>query len=183
MLFFLTLHFYTAPPSDAMVRLPTAIVIQNQGVAEAEVEVAIVIAVGKSIEVLTGTVHGDEAKNGGVTNEGGTTARTETKGENEAEARTGEAETKTEKDAAEVAIETESGDEVLIVINLEEEVTETRKKTRRTGHVVDEDYCRLCKTVKTVLGRRPSCVLQCHVTCTEPDFVKGVLLYSVYRLY
>lgn len=170
MLSFLVLYFYTAPQADAMVRLPTAIVIQNHGVAEAEV--AIVIAGGKSVEVLTGTVHDDEAKNVGVTNEGVTTAGTETKGENEAEARTGEAETKTEKDAAEVAIEIESGDEVLIVINLEEEVTETRKKTeRRTGHVVDEDYCRLCKTVKTVPGRRPSCVLQCHVTCTEPDFV------------
>lgn len=137
------------------------------------------IADGKSVEVLTGTVH-DEAKNAGVTNEGVTTARTETKGENEAEARTGEAETKTE-DAAEVAIETESGDEVLIVINLEGEVTETRKKTeRRTGHVVDK---RLCKTVKTVPVRRPSCLFQCHMICTELDFVKGVLLYFVYRLY
>lgn len=87
------------------------------------------IADGKSVEVLTGTVH-DEAKNAGVTNEGVTTAGTETRGENEAEARTGEAETKTEKDAAEVAIETESGDEVLIVINLEGEVTETKKENR-----------------------------------------------------
>lgn len=138
------------------------------------------IAGGKSVEVLTGTVH-DEAKNAGVTNEGVTTAGTETRGENEAEARTGEAETMTEKNAAEVAIETESGDEVLIVINLEGEVTETRKKTeRRTGHVVDK---RLCKTVKTVPVRRPSCLFQCHMICTELDFVKGVLLYFVYRLY
>ena len=149
--FFSLPYFYTAPQADAMVNRPTAIVIQNHVVAEAEV--AIVIAGGKSVEVLTGTVHDDEAKNVVVTNEGVTTARKETKGENEAEARTGEAETKTEKDVAEVAIETESGDEVLIVINLEEEVTETRKKTeRKTGHVVDE---RLCKAVKTVPARRP----------------------------
>lgn len=163
-------HVTKAPQADAMVSRPTAIVIQNHVVAEAEV--AIVIAGGKSVEVLTGTVHDEEAKNVGVTNEGVTTAGTKTKGENEAEARTGEAETKTEKDAAEVAIETESGDEVLIVINLEEEVTE-----RRTGHVVDE---RLYKTVKTVPVRRPSCVLQCHMICTELDFVKGALLYFVY---
>lgn len=141
-----------------MVRRPTAIVIQNHVVAEAEV--AIVIAGGKSdeVEVVTGTVHDDEAKNVGVTNEGATTAGTETEGENEAEAeaeaRTGEAETKTEKDAAEVAIETERGDEVLIVANLEEEVTETRKEAeRRTGHAVDERHR---KTVKTVLLRRPT---------------------------
>ena len=152
--FFLTLYFYTAPPSDAMVRLPTVIVIQNHVVAEAEV--VIVIAGEKSVEVLTGTVHDDEAKNVGVTNEGVTTAGKETKGENEAEAeaRTGEAETKTEKDAAEVAIETESGDEVLIVINLEEEVTETRKKTeRRTGHVVDERLKKLLRQYQCVFLR------------------------------
>ena len=178
--FFLTLYFYTAPRADAIVSRPTAIVIRNHIVAEAEV--AIVIADGKSVEVLTETVHDDEAKNVGVTNEGVTTAGTETKGENqaEAEARTGEAETKTEKDAVEVAIETESGDEVLIVINLEVEVTETRRKTeRRTGRVVDEG---LYKTVKTMPVRCPSCVLQCHMICAELDFVKGVLLYLVYRL-
>ena len=137
-----------------MVRLPTVIVIQNHVVAEAEV--VIVIAGEKSVEVLTGTVHDDEAKNVGVTNEGVTTAGKETKGENEAEAeaRTGEAETKTEKDAAEVAIETESGDEVLIVINLEEEVTETRKKTeRRTGHVVDERLKKLLRQYQCVFLR------------------------------
>jgi len=141
-------HVTKAPQADAMVRRPTAIVIQNHVVAEAEVAIVIVIVIvgGKNdeVEVLTGTVHEDEAKNVGVTNEGVTTAGTETKGENkaEAEARTGVAETKTEKDAAEVAIETERGDEVLIVMNLEEEVTETRKKTeRRTDHAVDERNC------------------------------------------
>lgn len=131
-----------------MVKRPTAIVIQNHVVAEAEVAIVIVIVGGKSdeVEVLTGIVHDDEAKNVGVTNEGVTTAGTETKGENEAEAeaeaRTGVAETKTEKDAVEVAIETERGDEVLIEMNLEEEVTETRKKTeRRTDHAVDKRNC------------------------------------------
>lgn len=138
-------HVTKAPQADAMVRRPTAIVIQNHVVAEAEVAIVIVIVIvgGKNdeVEVLTGTVHEDEAKNVGVTNEGVTTAGTETKGENEAEveARTGVAETMTEKDAAEVAIETERGDEVLIEMNLEEEVTETRKKTeRKTDHAVDE---------------------------------------------
>lgn len=140
-------HVTKAPQADAMVRRPTAIVIQNHVVAEAEVAIVIVIVIvivgGKSdeVEVLTGTVHDDEAKNVGVTNEDVTTAGTETKGENEAEveARTGVAETMTEKDAAEVAIETERGDEVLIEMNLEEEVTETRKKTeRKTDHAVDE---------------------------------------------
>ena len=153
--FFHTLHFYTAPLADAMVKRPTAIVIQNHVEAEVAIVIVIVIAGGKSdeVEVLIGTVHDDEAKNVGVTNEGATTAGTETKGENEAEARTSEAETKTEKDAAEVAIETERRDEVLIVMNLEEEVTETKKKTeRRTGHAVDE---RLSETVKTVLVCRP----------------------------
>lgn len=125
-----------------MARRPTAIVIQNHVVAEAEV--AIVGGKSDEVEVLTGTVHDDEVKNVGVTNEGVTTAGTETKGENEAEAeaRTGVAETKTEKDAVEVAIETERGDEVLIEMNLEEEVTETRKKTeRRTDHAVDKRNC------------------------------------------
>lgn len=166
-------HVMKVPRADTMVRRPRAIVIQNHVVAEAKV--AIVTAGGKSdkVEVLTGTVHDDEVKNVGVTNEGATTAGTGTEGENEAgvEALTGEAETKTEKDAAEVAIETERGDEVLIVMNREEEVTETKKKVeRRTGHVVDE---RLCKTVITV--RSP---VYYSVICTELEFVKAVLLYS-----
>lgn len=171
---FFTLHFFTVPQADAMVRRPTAIVIQNHVVAEAKV--AIVIAGGKSdeVEVLIGIVHDDEVKNVGVTNEGATTAGTGTEGENEAgvEALTGEAETKTEKDAAEVAIETERGDEVLIVMNREEEVTETKKKVeRRTGHVVDE---RLCKTVITAQVRSP---VYYSVIGSELDFVKAVLLY------
>jgi len=124
-----------------------------------------VITVGKSdeVEVLTGTVHDDEAKNVGVTNEGATTAGTETKGENEAEAeaRPGEAETKTEKDAAEVAIETERGDEVLIVMNLEEEATETRKKTeRRTGHAVDKDFSKL---LDSACASSFACTIQHHM--------------------
>lgn len=165
-------HVMKVPQADAMVKRPTAIVIQNHVVAEAKV--AIVIAGGKSdeVEVLTGIVHDVEAKNVGVTNEGKTTVGTETEGENEVgvEALAGEAETKTEKDAAEVAIETERGDEVLIVMNREEEVTETKKKVeRRTGHVVDE---RLCKTVITVQVRSP---VFYSVICT--DFVKAVLLY------
>lgn len=142
-----------------MMRRPTAIVIQNH----VEAEVAIVIAVGKSdeVEVLTGKVHDDEAKNVGVTNEGATTAGTETKGENEAEARPGEAETKTEKDAAEVAIETERGDEVLIVMNLEEEATETRKKTeRRTGHAVDKDFSKL---LDSACASSFACTIQLHM--------------------
>lgn len=167
-----------------MVRRPTAIVIQNHVVAEAEV--AIVIAGGKSdeVEVVTGTVHDDEAKNVGVTNEGATTAGTETEGENEAEAeaRTGEAETKTEKDAAEVAIETERGDEVLIVMNLEEEVTETRKEAeRRTGHAVDERHR---KTVKTVLLRRPTVSNVQSLTVSRAYFYTCVmtLLKTVKRM-
>ena len=66
---FFTLHFFTVPQADGMVKRPTAIVIQNHVVAEAKV--AIVIAGGKSdeVEVLTGIVHDVEAKNVGVTNE------------------------------------------------------------------------------------------------------------------
>ena len=149
-----------------MVRRPTAIVIQNHVVAEAKV--AIVIAGGKSDEVLTGTVHDDEAENVGVMNEGVTTAGTETEGENQAgaEALAGEAKAKTEKDAAEVAIESGRGDEALIVMNREEEVIETRKKAeRRTGHVVDKRHG---KTVNTAPVRRS---VYNSVICTELDFV------------
>ena len=171
--FLLTLHFFTAPQADAMVRRSTTIVIQNHVVAEAEV--VIVIAGGKSdeVEVMTVTVHDDEAKNVGVTNEGATTAGTETEGENEAEARTGEAETKTENDAAEVAIETERGDEVLIVMNLEEQVTETRKEAeRRTGHAADERHC---KTVKILLLRRPTVSNVQSLTVSRAYFYTCVL--------
>ena len=150
-----------------MVRRPTAIVIQNNVVAEAEVAIVIVIAGGKSdeLEVLTGTVHDDEAKNVGVTNGGGTRAGTVIELENEAEVRTGEAETKTEKDAAEVAIETERGDEVLIVMNPEEEVTETRKKAERTtGHAVDERHD---KTVNRPSSASASSFVYTTVSCVN----------------
>ena len=133
------LHFCLAPQADAKVRRRKAIVMQNHVVAEAQVAMVIAAEINDEVGVTTAAVHEDEAKNVRVTSENATTAVTEIERENEAGARTDEAGTRTEKDEAEVEIETERGDEVLIVMNREEEATGTRKEVEtRTGHAADE---------------------------------------------
>lgn len=156
-------HFCTAPQADAM-RRPTAIVNQNHVVAEAEVAIVTAGEKNDEVGVTTATVHEGEVGNVGVTNEDATTAGTEIEGKNEAGAgaRADEAGTRTEKDEAEVEIETERGDEVLIVMNRGEEVTGTRKEVeRKTGHAAD----------KTKLLMQRCCVPRVHYRfkCTELD--------------
>lgn len=150
--FFLTLPSLTAPRADAQTRGPTAIVSQNRVLAEAEVAIVIAGEKNDEVEVTTATVHEDEAKNGEVTNEDATTAGTETKEESEVGARTDEAETRTEKGGAEVAIETERGDEVLIVKNRVEEITGKRKEAeRKTGHAAVERENKTINTAQAAL--------------------------------
>lgn len=117
---------------------------------EVEVEVAIVIVIvivianGKKdeVEVAIVTVREDEARNAEVTNEDAMKVKNVIEKRDGVGARVGEVGTTTEKEEAEVGIETERRDEVLIAKNREEEVVRKRKEAEK-GRAADEIHSKL----------------------------------------
>lgn len=117
---------------------------ENHVEVEVEVEVAIVIANGKKdeVEVAIVTVREDEARNAEVTNEDAMKVKNVIEKRDGVGARVGEVGTTTEKEEAEVGIETERRDEVLIAKNREEEVVRKRKEAEK-GRAADEIHSKL----------------------------------------
>lgn len=120
--------------------------IFNENHVEVEVEVAIVIVIanGKKdeVEVAIVTVREDEARNAEVTNEDAMKVKNVIEKRGGVGARVGEVGTTTEKEEAEVGIETERRDEVLIVKNREEGVVRKRKGAEK-GRAADEIHAKL----------------------------------------
>lgn len=110
--------------------------------------IVIVIANGKKdeveveVEVAIVTVREDEARNAEVTNEDAMKVKNVIEKRDGVGARVGEVGTTTEKEEAEVGIETERRDEVLIVKNREEEVVRKRKEAEK-GRAADEIHSKL----------------------------------------
>lgn len=121
---------------------------ENHVEVEVEVEVAIVIVIvianGKKdeVEVAIVTVREDEARNAEVMNEDAMKVKNVIEKRDGVGARVGEVGTTTEKEEAEVGIETERRDEVLIVKNREEEVVRKRKEAEK-GRAADEIHSKL----------------------------------------
>lgn len=123
---------------------------ENHVEVEVEVEVAIVIVIvivianGKKdeVEVAIVTVREDEARNAEVTNEDAMKVKNVIEKRDGVGARVGEVGTTTEKEEAEVGIETERRDEVLIAKNREEEVVRKRKEAEK-GRAADEIHSKL----------------------------------------
>lgn len=120
--------------------------IFNENHVEVEVEVVIVIVIanGKKdeVEVAIVTVREDEARNAEVMNEDAMKVKNVIEKRDGVGARVGEVGTTTEKEEAEVGIETERRDEVLIVKNREEEVVRKRKEVEK-GRAADEIHSKL----------------------------------------
>ena len=110
------------------------IVIANGKKDEVEVEV--------EVEVAIVTVREDEARNAEVTNEDAMKVKNVIEKRDGVGARVGEVGTTTEKEEAEVGIETERRDEVVIVKNREEEVVRKRKEAEK-GRAADEIHSKL----------------------------------------
>ena len=106
--------------------------------------IVIVIAHGKKdeVEVAIVTVREDEARNAEVMNEDAMKVKNVIEKRDGVGARVGEVGTTTEKEEAEVGIETERRDEVLIVKNREEEVVRKRKEAEK-GRAADEIHSKL----------------------------------------
>ena len=106
--------------------------------------IVIVIANGKKdeVEVVIVTVREDEAKNAEVMNEDAMKVKNVIEKRDGVGVRVGEVGTTTEKEEAEVGIETERRDEVLIVKNREEEVVRKRKEVEK-GRAADEIHSKL----------------------------------------